>query len=151
MDRVLILSIPAWPLNPLHCWITSPWSVHCRTSLCATIVGRRKKHFPGERGDNHAQQQGHDCPPAVSSQGQLQNYNDSEKQGTWHLTCDMLHMTYVTWQTGDFQVPSSHGFGVMKFWRLLWKGSINKVMNHNINIEVLWLYVFPFMQLLLLL
>ena len=45
----------------------------------------------------------------------------------WHVTCD-------TWHTEDGdQVLSSHGLGVMMFWRLGGKGSLTDWMNELIS------------------
>ena len=51
---------------------------------------------------------------------------------TWHMTNATWHVTHDAWHfaQGDkvakFQVSSSHGLGVMTFWRLGEKGSVDE-------------------------
>ena len=52
----------------------------------------------------------------------------------WHLTPETWHMTHDMWQwwgvniLSKFQLSSSHGLGVMIFWRFGGKGSLNEWM-----------------------
>ena len=79
-------------------------------------------------------------PPQTSST----TLSKKRTPDTWHMTHDTWHMTCDTWWElsilSKVQLSSSHGWGVMMFWRIGGNGWVTQLLMTEVFVEQPWLH-----------